>query len=695
MGTTRLIVVEGNAPPVPRFAYVANMDDDTVSIYTVDAASGQLRANGYLGGYPYSLQRPSNIAVDPAGKFAFVGNNGIYSGNLTAITIDPGTGRITPVSNEATVPGYPTDQPSNIAVDPSGSFVYVTSYQAGTVSGFAINRTTGQLTATTRNPIGLQGPRAVAVHPNGKFAYLATEVGVYVAAIDVASGALAMGSPLPTPRGAIAIAIDPAGKTAIVSNADGTVSTFTIDSTTGALLAAVDGSPSGALVLGTVAISPSGPFAYVGSSNPNDIVGYLLNSTTGSLTPVPGGPFNAGFSPTSLVAEPSGKFLYALNSGNETIVTYAIDPANGKLTQLKSVRTHGQGAAIALSSGNTAVTYTAKYAYVANSSGNSVSAYSINPATAALTSVPGSPFAAGSGPTVAADPLGRFLYAADAGGGGGVWAFTVDPTTGSLAANLGSPFGVGSLALPSSITVDPSGMWVYVTNGAVYSDTVTGFFINGNQLRCCTPFHAGNAPSLVRLDQTGKFLYVTNALSNNLSVFMIDSSGNTTPVAGSPFAVGTDPLGLAIDPSGQFVYVANQVSNSVSAFQTNATSGALSEIAGSPYTTTGPLALAIDGTGSFLYVANHSATNNISAYSINAVTGALTLLPTSPFTAGNAPNDISVDFSGKFLYVANGGSNDVSVFSINAVNGTLTQVVGSPFAAGSVPGSVVTLGQIR
>jgi hypothetical protein len=33
---------------VPRFAYVPNFGDNTVSIYTVSASTGQLRDNGYV-----------------------------------------------------------------------------------------------------------------------------------------------------------------------------------------------------------------------------------------------------------------------------------------------------------------------------------------------------------------------------------------------------------------------------------------------------------------------------------------------------------------------------------------------------------------------------------------------------------------------------------------------------------------------
>src|SRR5947209_18061859 len=57
---------------------------------------------------------------------------------------------------------------------------------------------------------------------------------------------------------------------------------------------------------------------------------------------------------------------------------------------------------------------TARFAYVANGSGGgpgSVSAYTIDGNTGALTPIPGSPFPAGSLPRfVTVDPSGRFLY---------------------------------------------------------------------------------------------------------------------------------------------------------------------------------------------------------------------------------------------------------------------------------------------
>src|SRR5215470_12879119 len=44
---TRLLVVSSDASNIPRFAFVANIADGTLSAFTVNMATGQLRHNGY------------------------------------------------------------------------------------------------------------------------------------------------------------------------------------------------------------------------------------------------------------------------------------------------------------------------------------------------------------------------------------------------------------------------------------------------------------------------------------------------------------------------------------------------------------------------------------------------------------------------------------------------------------------------
>jgi 6-phosphogluconolactonase (cycloisomerase 2 family) len=199
-------------------------------------------------------------------------------------------------------------------------------------------------------------------------------------------------------------------------------------------------------------------------------------------------------------------------------------------------------------------------------------------------------------------------------------------------------------------------------------------------------------------------LFVANSGSNSISSYGLNSSGAlagssaTTPTGGTP-------TGLAIDPAGKFLFVANQTSSNISVFSINGT--ALSEVAGSPFTTipvgysypngTLPAAVAVSGSGNYLYVADQLA-NFVSAFSINPTSGALTALGVPFYNVGISPSGLAISPNGGFLYVANAGanSNNISVFAVcdNVVNscanpnqpdGTLTEIAGSPFPAGLGP----------
>lgn len=65
---------------ISRFAYVANFNDGTVSSYVVDAATGQLRHNGYVP----AGTNPHSVAVHPSGNFVYVSNS--RTGTLTRVS---------------------------------------------------------------------------------------------------------------------------------------------------------------------------------------------------------------------------------------------------------------------------------------------------------------------------------------------------------------------------------------------------------------------------------------------------------------------------------------------------------------------------------------------------------------------------------------------------------------------------------
>jgi len=684
---------------LPRFAYVANSADGTVSEYTVNLSTGQLRENGYV----FAGTGPDSVAVAPSGKFAYVGNG--FSNNISAYTVNASNGTLTPITGSPYATG---GGPVSLTVGPSGKFVYAANSGPGNISVYAIDGATGALTPVTGSPFTAgEDPNSVVVSPSGKFAYVANQgpasADISAYTVDATTGALTPvdGSPFPFPSSdggrPTAAAVNPAGNFLYVtSNNDSDVAAFSINAATGALTL-VSGSPfSVASDAASLTIAPSGKFAYIAGGDGTSVVSaFNINAATGALTPVTGSPFAAGINPSSVTVDPTGTLLYVTNQGSNEVWAYAINAASGALTLLKTVRTQGQPGSMALSTGTTPVTYTPRFAYVANYSDNDVSAYTINATTGALTQITGSPFPAGVAPlSVTVDPSGKFAYVANYSDN--VSAYTINATTGALTPVSGSPFPAGNG--PQSVTVDPSGKFAYVANEG--DADVSAYTINATTGALTavsgSPFPAGSLPFSVTVDPSGQFAYVANSLNNDVSAYTINATtGALTAVSGSPFPAGSIPLSVTVDPSGKFAYVANDSGNDVSAYTINATTGVLTQITGSPFPAgSGPFSVTVDPSGQFAYVANEGD-NTVSAYTINATTGALTAVSGSPFPAGSGPISVTVDPSGKFAYVANDSGNDVSAYTINATTGVLTQATGSPFPAGREPFSVTTTGIVH
>jgi len=153
---------------------------------------------------------------------------------------------------------------------------------------------------------------------------------------------------------------------------------------------------------------------------------------------VPGSPFPAGGNPLSLAVGASGKFLYSANpdATSPSISGFSIDPTSGALSPLS-------GSPFPLPvSHYMATDQTGAYLYV--TSGASIVGYAIDATTGALTALPGFPVAAGANAySVSIDPLNQFLYVAN-DGAANVSAFRLDAATGSLTPITGSPFSAGN-----------------------------------------------------------------------------------------------------------------------------------------------------------------------------------------------------------------------------------------------------------
>src|SRR5258707_295250 len=93
------------------------------------------------------------------------------------------------------------------------------------------------------------------------------------------------------------------------------------------------------------------------------------------------------------------QFAYVASQNSSTVSAYSIDRTTGAMTAV-SCAPFATGSFLS----SVAVDSTVQFAYIANYISSIVSGYSIDRKTGALTPVPGSPFATGTGPlSVAVD----------------------------------------------------------------------------------------------------------------------------------------------------------------------------------------------------------------------------------------------------------------------------------------------------
>jgi 6-phosphogluconolactonase len=125
---------------------------------------------------------------------------------------------------------------------------------------------------------------------------------------------------------------------------------------------------------------------------------------------------------------------------------------------------------------------------------------------------------------------------------------------GELTPVAGSPFVAGTL--PCGVAVDPTGRFVYVANqnypsgnGTIYAYAIND--ISGALRQLGSPYAESDGPYLVATDPTGKFVYVTNVYSNNISGYRISDRGALNQLTGSPFATSGQPEGIAGRSFGQ------------------------------------------------------------------------------------------------------------------------------------------------
>ena len=330
------------------------------------------------------------VACNRAGLVAYAVNQGSNSISGYAIA---SSGALVPLSGSPYAATGTT--PVAAVVDPDGVYLYVVNNASNTLSIFAIDPATGALSSASEPVPTGNGPFAVLVDPANQFVYVANKTDDTVSVYQIQNGtALAVsGSPYAVGREPTSLAMDPGGNFLYVTNyADGTVSAFSVEAGAG-LLTPLGGSPFGAAQGALrIAIDPTGSLAYVANEVSHNLSGYSLNPSTGTLSALSGFPLATTTSPEAIAFDPGGRFALVANvTATNDVASYVIAPSTGALTLSGTANTGNFPLDIAL-------TPSGAYAYIADELSGTLSGYSVDATTGALTAVPGSPFAAGADP---------------------------------------------------------------------------------------------------------------------------------------------------------------------------------------------------------------------------------------------------------------------------------------------------------
>src|SRR5271155_709819 len=131
--------------PNGQFAFVTNEIGSTVTVFSYDAATGTLEAKQAIGTLPADYNGPNDtaeIAVHPSGKFLYVSNRGRDS--IAIFGVAPKTGVLTFVGDFLTR----GKTPRNFAIDPSGHYLLAANEDTNDIEVFRIDGSTGELSFT-------------------------------------------------------------------------------------------------------------------------------------------------------------------------------------------------------------------------------------------------------------------------------------------------------------------------------------------------------------------------------------------------------------------------------------------------------------------------------------------------------------------------------------------------------------------
>ncbi len=299
------------------------------------------------------LENPSFLAIHPSQEFLYAVNEVSQfgnkpSGSVTAFKLDPATGKLTKLNEQASG-GV---GPCHLVVDAEGKHVLTANYGSGSAAVIALQAdgSLGEITSVSQhhgtgpNKDRQEGPHAHSINLDkaNRFAF-AADLGldkVMVYHYNARKGSLKPNNPpdFRTAPGAGPrhFAFHPSGKFAYVINElNSTVTALSYDYERGVLkeiqtITTLPANFKGANGCAEVQVHPSGKFLYGSNRGHDSIAIFEIDQTTGKLKPR-GQQGRRIRTPRNFGIDPTGRYMIVANQDSNSLVLFHIDPATGVL----------------------------------------------------------------------------------------------------------------------------------------------------------------------------------------------------------------------------------------------------------------------------------------------------------------------------------------------------------------------------
>jgi 6-phosphogluconolactonase len=275
--------------------YAVHGDCEDITSFKVEKQTGTI---SFLNRQSTHGKNPVHLALDQTERFIVVSNHITSSLAVLPIESDGTLGELTQLVKLEGEPGphrkeQPFAKPHFNPFDPSGQFVVVPDKGIDKIFSFRFKD--GKLhPAEIPEMVAREssGPRHIAFHPAGLWAYVINEL-------------------------------------------DSTVSACVFDASTGALqpfqiVSALSDSFTGNSRGSEIEVHPEGHTLYASNRGEDSIAVLQIDKQTGRLSLIQSMPCG-GKTPRFFALTPCGRFMYVLNEDSDSIVTLAVDTVTGRL----------------------------------------------------------------------------------------------------------------------------------------------------------------------------------------------------------------------------------------------------------------------------------------------------------------------------------------------------------------------------